>query len=522
MQLFCIALLFVVVPLFSDIVTASDISLRGVDPEFASHYAGDIFTCLDGALTVQRSAVNDDYCDCFDGSDEPGTAACSNGTFYCHNRGFRPQNLPSFFVNDAVCDCCDGSDEEDGKCTNTCLDLGEELRQQLKEKQDVYASALKEKLSRLDNTESISEGWKQELKSCIDEIDRQKERCDALQQDLHVLQKEEKEQRQSEEEAKRDAATNASDNETPQQDSGDSEKTVQDDPEGSEKNDESDEGKPIVTEDTISVDAEDNDDAEAEAEGEYTTEDDSEQPLNDDDDGEEDDEGEEHEEEEDVSTVEEEHDNTTEEKDEEEEETSLLKRMQKRVTSLFSKRKGKKRHLQKTPSHREGKSRKEESSLTKLRREHSNEKRELRNLETKRDALRSKIDRDYGPQSKFISLADKCFELKQDKYTYEICPFDKASQKERHNTVNLGKYEGFGDLYEWMEFHHGQSCSHGKSRSLRVHFHCGQEDSIDFVSEPNICEYLANFSTPIACSEAEFELLKKEADHLGMSMKDEL
>jgi len=31
------------------------------------------FTCLDGSLSVPFSSVNDDYCDCADGTDEPGT-----------------------------------------------------------------------------------------------------------------------------------------------------------------------------------------------------------------------------------------------------------------------------------------------------------------------------------------------------------------------------------------------------------------------------------------------------------------
>ena len=35
------------------------------------------FTCFDGSLTVPFNSVNDDYCDCADGSDEPGMVAVS-------------------------------------------------------------------------------------------------------------------------------------------------------------------------------------------------------------------------------------------------------------------------------------------------------------------------------------------------------------------------------------------------------------------------------------------------------------
>jgi len=103
-------------------------SLRGIRKRAHPLYTAANFTCFDQSASFPSSRVNDDYCDCADGSDEPGTAACPTSTFFCANRGASSLSLHSSRVNDEICDCCDGSDEWASKagCTNRCAEEGRE------------------------------------------------------------------------------------------------------------------------------------------------------------------------------------------------------------------------------------------------------------------------------------------------------------------------------------------------------------------------------------------------------------
>lgn len=169
------------------------------------------FECLDGSKTVPYEQVNDDYCDCQvlknkynynlqlilfffqDGSDEPGTSACSNGRFHCINLGFKPLDVPSSRVNDYICDCCDGkysflfcfkltslftgSDEWDSgvQCPNTCSKMGQKAREAAEEhKKTVTAGFAK-------RSELAKEGEKlvKEKTSGVDELRKQLETLQA-------------------------------------------------------------------------------------------------------------------------------------------------------------------------------------------------------------------------------------------------------------------------------------------------------------------------------------------------------
>lgn len=68
--------------------SGKQVIVYGVLPKFIKLYqsTGDPFRCLLSGELIPRDQINDDYCDCLDGSDEPSTNACPNNrSVFCLN-----------------------------------------------------------------------------------------------------------------------------------------------------------------------------------------------------------------------------------------------------------------------------------------------------------------------------------------------------------------------------------------------------------------------------------------------------
>ncbi|KAG4167681.1 hypothetical protein ERO13_A13G211300v2 [Gossypium hirsutum] len=189
----------------------------GISPQDENYYksSSDTISCKDGSKKFSKSQFNDDFCDCLDGTDEPGTSACPTAKFYCKNAGHIPQFLFSSRVNDGICDCCDGSDEYDGqvKCPNMCWEAGKVARDRLIKKIATYkegaalrklevekakvAIAKKEaELTLLKNEEKVLKVRVRELKEHKELIEKEEEKV-RLQKEM-----EEKGKREAEEDLK--------------------------------------------------------------------------------------------------------------------------------------------------------------------------------------------------------------------------------------------------------------------------------------------------------------------------------
>ncbi|XP_053907820.1 LOW QUALITY PROTEIN: glucosidase 2 subunit beta [Cuculus canorus] len=462
------------------------------------------FTCLDGSATIAFARVNDDYCDCRDGSDEPGTPACPNGRFHCTNAGFRPRTIPAAHVNDGVCDCCDASDEyESGVCENTCKELGRREREAQQRRAELEREGLRLK-QRLAQEAAAGRLEKQERLGGLQAARRGLEqRVGALRAAKDAAEgperaaKEEQRRRWDEQRAAAAAAQDAAraDETFAALDAdGDGRLTAA---ELRVRPEFDSDGDGAVSEDEVQVvagglplDPETfrqrlwgrlRDPPQGQAEPPPPPP--RTPPGGDDTPREEE---------------EEEEDGAEEEDDDEGPEEEL-----KVPPPQHPEEKGSEEPPPEPPF--DAATQALIDAAEKAREELAEAERELKETDESIRALEQELGFDFGPQGEFWYLHGHCYELPTSEYIYRLCPFKRVSQKPKHGgaDTNLGTWGSWsgpeGDRFAAMRYEHGTGCWQGPNRSTTVKLSCGTETAVTAASEPSRCEYLLELVTPAAC-----------------------
>uniref|UniRef100_A0A8C5EFY6 Glucosidase 2 subunit beta n=1 Tax=Gouania willdenowi TaxID=441366 RepID=A0A8C5EFY6_GOUWI len=517
---------------------------RGVPLSKRQFYEEDKpFTCLDGSRTISFDRVNDDYCDCEDGSDEPGTAACPNGSFHCTNAGFKPAFIPSSRINDGICDCCDTTDEYNSGavCQNTCREMGRKERESLQKmaeiakegfllKQQLIHEAKKGleekqvKLSDVQNSKKDLEEKVETLRSVKETAEQpEKEAKDrhlkAWEDQKAVIHMEKNKARMAEAFLELDDDADGFVSAAELQ----SHSELDPDSDGLFTDAEAQEllgGMDKV--DTVAFEAawnnvkdkymsESNVDSPSPVETppeerESISENDSEQYPEDDipEDDDEDDEDDDEEEDPDDRDYKVPPTAQTNVKKEDEDDGTMPP-YDEDTQALID-------------------------AAQKARDQFDVAERALQEVEDQIKNLEKEISSDFGPNSEFAYLYSQCYELTTGEYVYRFCPFNKVSQKPKYggsetNLGTWGKWAGpDNDIYSLMKYEHGTGCWQGPNRSttvshcfsnfynynmsrlrlffvVQVKLTCGKETVVTSTSEPSRCEYLMEFITPAVCQE---------------------
>ncbi|XP_010775749.1 glucosidase 2 subunit beta isoform X2 [Notothenia coriiceps] len=495
---------------------------RGVPLSKRQFYEeGKPFTCLDGSRTIPFDRVNDDYCDCKDGSDEPGTAACPNGSFHCTNAGFRPGFIPSSRINDGICDCCDTTDEYNSgaACQNTCRELGRKERESLQKMAEITKEGflLKQQL-----VQEAKRGL-EEKKAKQADIQIGKKDLEAMVEALRTV-KETAEQ--PEKEAKERHLKAWEEQKAVIQMEKDKAKMAEvlseldDDADGSVSVAE------LLSHSELDPDS-DGSFTEAEAQGllggvdkvdsvafesvwnnikdKYTSEANTETPAEVETPGEEikeppsDNDSEQYPEE-DIPEEEEEDD----EEDEEEDQDDGDYKQSPPPTQTPDKKED---DDEGTMPPFDQETQNLIDAAQKARDAFDESERALREVDDQVKNLEKEISFDFGPNAEFAYLYSQCYELSTSEYIYRLCPFNRMSQKPKFggSETNLGSWGHWAgpedNIYSLMKYEHGTGCWQGPNRSTTIKLTCGKETVVTSVSEPSRCEYLMEFISPAICQE---------------------
>jgi protein kinase C substrate 80K-H len=493
------------------------------------------FTCLDGSATIPFDQVNDDYCDCKDGSDEPGTAACPNGSFYCTNAGYKPLYIPSSRVNDGICDCCDGTEEYNSGvvCENTCKEKGRKERESLQQMAEVTREGFRLKKILIEDWKKAREEKQNkltELQAGKKSLEDQVEMLRAVKEEAEVPEKEAKERHQKlweeqqaaskaqrEQELAADVFQELDDN----MDGVVSVAELQTHPELDTDGDgtlSEGEAQALFGGD-IGMDAASfYDRVWAAVRDKYRSEalpTDLPAPSTPD--------GEEPKGEQPptpsraTEEEEEEEEEETEEEEEEEEDSEVQGEQPKEAPPLQPPQPASPSEEDKMPSYDEH-TQALIDAAQEARTKFEEAERSLKEMEESIRNLEQEISFDFGPHGEFAYLYSQCYELTTNEYVYRLCPFKLVSQKPKlgGSPTNLGTWGSWAgpdhDKFSAMKYEQGTGCWQGPNRSTTVRLLCGKETVVTSTTEPSRCEYLMELTTPAACPEPPPEL-PTEGDH---------
>ncbi|XP_018610169.1 glucosidase 2 subunit beta [Scleropages formosus] len=488
------------------------------------------FTCLDGSRTIPFDRVNDDYCDCKDGSDEPGTAACPNGSFHCTNAGYRPTFIPSSRINDGICDCCDGTDEYNSgaSCQNTCKELGRKEREALQKlaeitkegfllKQQLIEEAKKgqqEKQSRLSELQDSRKGHEDKVEALrtVKETAEQPEK-EAKERHLKAWEEHKAALRLEKEKAKMaevflelddnaDGFVDVSELQTHQELDPDGDGTLTDTEAqgllgGAHKVDStefmnmwsnmkekyvSESQPPTPSSYDSSHDEQKDSTSDKDQERDLDKDPDSVYPEDDLD--------------EDAAGEDDEDDDDDDDRDDDDDKVPPAPQPSDHSDSP-----------EEVMAPYDAETQALIDAAQKARDEFEAAERSLREVDDQIKALEKEISFDFGPSSEFAYLYSQCYELTTNEYIYRLCPFNRVSQKPKYggSETSLGSWGSWSgpedNKYSVMKYEHGMGCWQGPNRSTTVKLTCGKETAVVSTSEPSRCEYLMEFTTPAVCLE---------------------
>ncbi|XP_065674245.1 glucosidase 2 subunit beta isoform X5 [Hydra vulgaris] len=525
-----------ILSIFICYLDCSVVTIRGVELRFQSFYnPKQDFTCFDRSATIPFTSINDDYCDCPDGSDEPGTAACPNGKFYCTNIGHEGKYIQSSRVNDGICDCCDGSDEFDSNvvCFNECqkhqAEAAEKHRQLTEmsnigysNKQEMIQEGERrkvEKQNRLSTLNDILEGRRVKL----EELRAAKEAAEKPETEAKELHKKNWEEVQAKRKAERESAlclqhfflldldkngwiTYTELTNSPYMKSDNTEDVAKDLLDGNEMVDSEGfvkvwehikdkvlvNGRP-VPEEKLNESAEKIDSLSEEKTNQQAGSEEIEPPA--------------------VSPTNEE---------------GISQPVAENDPSLISHHEeGEDDNDDRDDDDEEGEDSGEEPGIGKsqddvmpdydeetkkliegadaARKSFDDIDNEVKELENERRSVEEYLSIDYGYNNEFAILKDNCYEFTDREYIYKLCPFSKTTQRSKSggSETDLGKWGNWGELpmkYSTMLYKDGAGCWNGPARSTKVNLSCGAESKLLAVSEPSRCEYAMEFQTPALCT----------------------